>query len=175
MWLKAEADNHLEQFGGQPLECIDVSGNRLTDRGANMLARFLLQRRLPTRRLMLFKNQLENPSDICHLIEDSECGVGSRNGLTELHLSHNFVTSEFLGSVLTSVAKRVKETGKLRPPMWLRVERNGDLKNDADAGRKLERPGLQICFEARSKDSGCTLRNCKVGADVHIVFAAGGR
>lgn len=173
--MKTEASDHLKQFDGKPLECIDVSGNNLTDRGANMLARFLLEHRLPTRRLMLFKNQLENPSDICNLIEDPNCGVASCDGLTELHLSHNFVTSDFLGSVLTSVAKRVKEVGKLRPPLWLRVERNGDLKSDADAGKRLERPGLHICFEARCKQSGCTIRNCNQGADVHIVFAAGKR
>lgn len=174
-WLREEANDHLEQFTGQSLECIDVSGNNLTDHGANMLARFLVERRLPTQRLMLFKNRLENPSDICQLIEDPDCGVGSREGLAELHLSHNYVTSAFLGNVLTSVAKRIRETGKLRRPMWLRVERNGDLKSDAEAGRKLERPGLQICFEARCKESGCTLRHCKMGADVHVVFAMGKR
>lgn len=172
-WLRHEAPKHLEKFGGKPLDCVDVSYNNLTDRGANMLTRFLLQHRLPTRRVKLFHNQLENPIDICELIEDSVCGVGSRDGLTELHMSHNFVTAKFLGSVLTSVSRRVRDAGNLRPPLWLRVERNGDLKSDADAGRCLETPGLKLCFNGGSKQSGCTLRSCKQGADVHVVFTAG--
>lgn len=176
-WLAADGPAHLDRLGPGPLDCDDVSHNRLTDDGADALVEFLLRRRQPTIRLKLFQNQLREPSALCRLVGDSRCGVGAAQGLSELHLSHNNVTFRALDALLSSVRRRVDEVGRLRPPFWLRVEKNPDLFEGARNLTEEGNPyGLKLCFEGGKPGTfHCTTRSCRHGADVHIIAALGKR
>lgn len=166
-WLKEEGPGHLDRLGPGPLDCVDVSQNDLTDDGVNFLADFLLSRGQKTRRLKLFNNRLREPIGICRLLEDTRLGVGERDGLDELHLSHNVVTYKMLERILGAVTK---SNYPPNPPLWLRVEQNVGLANDARHLREAPPSGLKICFEAERGRSGCSLKHCRHGADVHLVL-----
>jgi len=174
-WLQLEAQTHLEWVGGGPLDCIDVSHNNLTDEGIEQLMEFMIKKGLQTKRLKLFHNKLRDPRSLCNLLEDPICGVGAKNGLQELHLSHNQIELPLLEALLHSLGKQVATCGKLRPPLWLRLERNGLPADLADKLVKDRSDGLQLCQQAAGPKSRCSLGHCRQGADVHIVFVVNKR
>lgn len=172
-WLASEGPRHLDMLGPGALDCVDFSHNSLTDEGADRLVDFLLGRSQPTRRLKLFHNRLREPRALCRLLEDPHCGVGAPDGIAELHLSHNLVRRTMVQQLLNSVGCRVaKLGGPLRPPLWLRLERNTELSDEAQSlAKEGGQFGVKLCLEASSRKSGCTLRRCRYGADVHLVFS----
>jgi len=171
-WLEEEGDRHYaEQLSGSAaLDCVDLSHNGLSDCACSPLVDFLLQKGLPTKRLKLFNNNLRSPKALCRLIEHDSFGVASRDGLMEIHLSHNGLTATFLGELLESVARCGVRGGQ---PLWLRAEKNG--LNESDVDRVLPQRGLKVCYAGGQRRAGghCTLHRCHQGADVHVVLAPG--
>jgi len=172
-WVAEEGMEHLQWLGPGPLDCVDVSHNNLTDRGVQALVEFLIKKQQPTKRLKMFANVLECPQAICDLLEDASCGVGARDGLAELHLSHNRITRSALESMLKSIGRRVEACGGwLSAPLWLRVEHNPPIVEDAKYFGKAENvSGFKVCLNAGDPRAGCNLRYCKHGADVHLLFS----
>lgn len=176
-WLHEEADTHLERLGSGALDCVDVSHNSLTDEGVNSLVDYFLRIRQPTRRLKLFHNRVRNSPAICDLIRDDACGIGARDGLAELHLSHNCVTSDMLDGLLEAIGHALTACNgrrSQRQPFYLRLELNSSL-TDIDAARLEDESwmGFKVCLNAGNAKSGCNLRSCRRGADVHIIFKRG--
>lgn len=168
-WFLREGPQHLQRFGHSPLNDVNVSRNSLTDEGVGYLIDFLLERKQSTRRLKLFENQLREPSAICQLIEDQTIGVGANSGLSEIHLSHNNISAVALGRILDSLRKRAASCGSLRPPVWLRVECNDGLEDFShDLAEMHREKGLKLCLQGGIRGSGCNIRSCKYGADVHL-------
>merc|ERR1711920_908067 len=126
-----------------------MGSNYLTDSSVDQLVRFLMDRRQRTSRLKLYKNQLKEPWELCRYMEDQYCGVGGNDGLKELHLSDNSLTSDFLARVLKIIRTQVKRAGgKLTLPFWLRVEKNHTLGAQAQrAVNDAEASGLKICYK----------------------------
>lgn len=172
-WLHEEADRHLDRLGRGPLDCVDVSHNSLTDKGVNALVDYLLRRQQPTRRLKLFHNRLREPPSISDLIEDKWCGIGARDGLCELHLSHNLITVSMLDNLLDSIGRAIAACGGwLRPPLYVRLELNPSLE-ETDTTRFAKDDGsrrFKICLSAGNSKSGCRLGHCRQGADVHLML-----
>lgn len=168
-WFETEAPVQLEKLGKGPLNVINVSCNLLTDEGVEFLVNVFLERKQPTRRLKLFQNLLREPSAICTLIEDPYIGAGLPNGLTEIGLSHNNISAVALGRILDSLRKRAVLCGGLWPPFWLRVECNDALNDFAHDIAELHRTrGLKLCLQCGIPKSGCNIRKCIRGADVHL-------
>lgn len=162
----------LERLGSV-LDCVDVSQNELSDQGVKFLVDFLLARGVRTQRLKLFNNELREPTALCRFLEDPHCGVGGKDGLGELHLSHNGITSRTVYEVIDAVGRRLRNLGgRIRPPLWLRFERNGDHLQEVERHLQKETTvsGVQVCLQAGTSGSGCNLKQCKHGADVHVVF-----
>lgn len=178
-WIETEGPQVLQeiQTSGGTFDSVDVSSNGITDEGCDYLVKWLMDSRVPVRRLKLFKNQLKAPVSICKLIEDSDLGIGNVSGLQELHLSSNNITEEGIKSVLDSISLRKKlVTETFNPPIWLRLERNG---LDRDAAKMLAEAyvekGLNICLEGGDAKSACNLRSCSSGADVHLHVTGGNK
>lgn len=174
-WLRDEWPAHLETLGPPgPLECIDASHNSLTDDGVDYILDFLLQRKQKVKRIKFFHNRLREPRLLCRYLEDEVCGVGARDGIFELHLSHNLVTLSMMEQLLQSLSRRRQVTGPMRPPFWLRMEQNTALvESDAAqalADRENQWGGLKICFAGGMPRSKCTIKHCKDGCDVHLVL-----
>lgn len=176
-WLSLEGPSHLKWWGSKVLRCVDVSHNKLTDEGAEHLISFLLDRKQGTERLMLHHNRLQEPSAICRFLEDPVCGVGADDGLMELHLSHNLIRVSFLEQLLEALSRRVSGSGRRpRHPFWLRLEQNEDLASEsAERVANSDFGGLKMCMACNKRDTGCTLRHCKYGADVHLVLKIKGK
>ena len=175
-WLHEQADKHLDGLGCAifPLDCVDVSHNNLTDDGVNALVDYLLKRQQPTRRLKLFSNRLREPPSMCDLIRDGCCGIGARNGLSELHLSHNLITESMVDNLLGATGKAIAACGgRLRQPFYLRMELNSTLEGldpkrfSEDDGKR----GFKICLSAGYPKSGCNVKHCRHGADVHLILS----
>lgn len=176
-WIKKDADPHLEGLPGRgAVDCVDLSQNNLTDKGVDDLVRFLVRRRQKLLRLKLFKNKLCEPRGLCDLVRHPDCGVGGPDGLAELHLSHNQLSFSWLEALLYSIGGRIKESQGLRQPLWLRVENNGSLAEDAwGLSDQDEKYGMKLCFRGGTAKSGCGIRRCRHGADVHLVLAVNSR
>ena len=175
-WLHEQADKHLDGLGCAmfSLDCVDVSHNNLTDDAVNALVDYLLKRQQPTRRLKLFNNRLREPPSMCDLIRDGCCGIGARNGLSELHLSHNLITESMVDNLLGATGKAIAACGgRLRQPFYLRMELNSTLEGldpkrfSEDDGKR----GFKICLSAGYQKSGCNIKHCRHGADVHLILS----
>lgn len=181
-WCADEGPNLLWQLGLDMLDDLDVSCNRLTDKGVSFLVDFLLQHRQCVRRVKLFRNMLREPVSLCRLIEDTQVGAwpgwgdeaptardGSATGLQELHMSRNCVTAEGLRSLLESLRRRAAANGRPKRPFWLRLERNDGLTEPARRlAEEFCRKGLGVCLEGGHPNSGCNLRHCRLRAAVHL-------
>lgn len=168
-WLSDEGPAYLRRFGHGPLNNINLSRNSLTDEGVRYLVDFLVERRQPALRLKLFENQLREPSAICQLIEDRVIGAGASGGLSEIHLSHNNISAAALGRILESLRWRAASCGPFRPPVWLRVECNEGLEGVShDLAEMHREKGLKLCLQAGVRNSGCNIRQCRFGGDVHL-------
>lgn len=168
-WCKVQGRKELEKFGKGSLDSVDASKNSLTDDGVASLLDFLVDMRKGTIRLKLFNNNLKEPAAVCRLIEDKNLGVGNECGLHELHLSHNSIGVSGLEMLLDSVFRRARDCGGLRPPVWLRVERNRGLSESArEIADAYARRGLRVCLDGGTPNSGCNLKTCRHSADVHL-------
>lgn len=180
-WLTREGPQVLYELkrSGGSFDSVDVSSNQITDTGCAALVKWLMDSRVPVRRLKLFKNQLKAgcSTAICKLIEDKDLGIGNVSGLQELHLSSNNITVEGIKSILDSICLRKKLVqDKFNPPIWLRLERNG---LDRDAAKTLAEAyvakGITICLEGGATNSACSIRSCSSGADVHVHVTGGNK
>jgi len=168
-WLSDEGPAYLRRFGHGPLNDINLSRNSLTDEGVRYLVDFLVERRQSTLRLKLFENQLREPSAICQLIEDRVIGAGAAGGLCEIHLSHNNISAAALGRILESLRWRAASCGPFRPPVWLRAECNDGLEDFShDLAETHREKGLKLCLQLGTRNSGCNIRWCRFGDDVHL-------
>lgn len=173
VWVDCEANEHIDTLGWGSLDCIDVSQNSLTDVGIWHLVEFLIKRQCATKRLKFYKNAISRTEAICQLIEDKVCGIGAKDGLAELHLSHNDVGLDGLRKLLDSIWRRVDAVGSFRPPLWLRLERNSHQlgKDGAEVAEEYIAKGLKLCMKGGAGGGACGLGHCKFGADVHLNLA----
>lgn len=178
-WIDQEGPILLKHLGDMgTFDSVDLSQNELTDDGVQRLVRWLLECRVPARRVKLFRNQLKSPSALCKLIEDNDLGTGADTGLRELHLSSNNIGLEGLRTLLGSLGRAKKKAGKERysPPIWLRVERNVSditVEKAEEMVEEYKRQGLIVCLEGGMPEASCTIQSCKNGADVHFHVMGG--
>ena len=117
---------------------------------------------------------MSGPPSMCDLIRDGCCGIGARNGLSELHLSHNLITESMVDNLLDATGKAIAACGgRLRQPFYLRMELNSTLEGidpkrfSEDDGKR----GFKICLSAGYQKSGCNIKHCRHGADVHLILS----
>lgn len=174
LWCAREGAQRLRRLAREPLACIDVSDNGISDDGVRVLIDFLRERGQIAQRLKLFKNKLQDPLALCELIEDPHLGCGTDDGLSELHLSSNWLGIGAIDRLLASLGRRVKACGGFRVPVWLRVEHNGlSIGEVEELVQRQQRTGLHVCLEGGVAKSGCSIGSCRLGADVHL-HARGG-
>lgn len=179
-WISKDGSEVLKHLGdGGSFDSVDLSENQLTDEGGEALIRWLLECKVPVRRLKLFKNRMRSPAALCGLIEDEILGVGASAGVRELHLSSNEIDKEGVIALLDSICERKKKTSAVfDPPLWLRLERCEHHLSEERAQKVVEdfaAKGLKICLEGGVKGSGCSIQHCKHSADVHLHVAGGNK
>eukprot|EP00927_Polykrikos_kofoidii_P020055 TRINITY_DN19452_c0_g1_i2.p1 TRINITY_DN19452_c0_g1~~TRINITY_DN19452_c0_g1_i2.p1 ORF type:complete len:775 (+),score=109.98 TRINITY_DN19452_c0_g1_i2:78-2327(+) len=163
-WLKYEAPTLLHSMPPGVLECVDFGKNDLGDEALEAVVHSLLDARRQVKRIMFFGNRLRNPLALCDFMQDHWCGLASSNGPKELHLSDNYICLSAIEQILDCLTKYKKDSGyPIRPPFWIRAERNGLSGDGEGLVARFGRCGLDICLVSRRNRNLATR-----DTDVHL-------
>lgn len=150
------------------LAYVDFSGNDLTDVAVEAVVDLILSESRPVKRLKFFSNRLCEPLAICRLLEDKTCGLGVFGGPQELHLSHNNLSSAVVEQLLECLLVFKLESGApVRPPFWIRAERNGLQPAGEELVDLMGKRGLDVCLVERARRE-----EADPFADVHLYVSA---
>mmetsp|Transcript_13527 Transcript_13527/g.36518 ORF Transcript_13527/g.36518 Transcript_13527/m.36518 type:complete len:648 (-) Transcript_13527:15-1958(-) len=156
-WCKIDGLTKLQSMPSGHLECVDFSQNDLTDVGLEAIVRCIRDSNRQVKRLMFFKNKLRNPTALCKLMRDRDIGIAKASGPKELHLSDNNLSEAIIEDMLECIAEHRTRSGTpIRPPFWIRAERNGLHSCGERLVKLFGDRGLDICLVTRSNRSKAT-------------------
>lgn len=164
-WCARQAVPTFQSYGDKRIDSIDLSNNHLSDRGLECIIDVLISFGKPIRRLKFFANFLVFPESICHLLEDTRCGLGTPGGPTELHLSHNALELRFLQTLLQSFCKHKASIKKqITPPFKIRAEQNGLEAAGIELAKLCFQQGLLVDLVRQAR-----FKEADPQADVHLM------
>lgn len=149
------ASDVYKEFSERKLECLNISGNGLSDAGISILVDFLVSSGRRLTQLDLSRNKLCEPSSLFKLLEHEGSDASSAVLLRELRLCDNRIDGTTLLGVLEALlALRIRGGSPLRPPFALHLEGNATSPDWQTSIEAVAEQGLAVCVCVAEAEGG---------------------